>query len=304
MKNQNKRLEFFVSKLLKEAIPLWLAKSYSKTWNKEKHKEWFNGKYRTYIPYIPPEGEAKPPERLVGALDYYGYIIVDYAKGLAKYKDSKNVISLGKVLQKVNRPDLAYMVDTDPHRTKTTNKLIVISRHPYDIAGMSSDRGWKSCVRLGGYVRHPDGTLTWEKDYEAQHCNDYLGNRIRANCLVAYIIDENDKNIKNPKAMIAIKPYEHQDSGKWYYLPDAVYGQNYIGFKKQVRAWLDSKQGKFPKGTYSLIGQPLSWDDYDDVDKPWDYDRNPLGDGDEYSPIGHDDLEDYFNVREETKDDD
>ena len=67
---------------------------------------------------------------------------------------------------------------------------IIISRHPYDIAGMSTGRGWRSCMHL------EDGQF-----------NEYVPQTIAAGGLIAYLCNEDDKNIKNPKGRVLIKPF-------------------------------------------------------------------------------------------------
>lgn len=74
---------------------------------------------------------------------------------------------------------------------KNANDYVVCySRHPYDIIGMSTNRGWHSCMRHSG----SDIITNIKSD-------------IRYGTIIAYLIRKNDKNINNPVARINIKPY-------------------------------------------------------------------------------------------------
>ncbi len=74
---------------------------------------------------------------------------------------------------------------------------IVISRLPYDIAGMSTDRRWTSCMALPGDKKKPSGGIN----------HQIVKNDIEEGTLVAYLVEENDLKVKNPWARILIKPY-------------------------------------------------------------------------------------------------
>ena len=93
--------------------------------------------------------------------------------------------------------------------TSTRDTVIVISRHPYDIAGMSTGRGWSSCqnIRNGGF-KH------------------YVPLSIVGGCLIAYLCRKDNTNVQigedqlarsnkvnigNPLGRVLIKPYIHQD---------------------------------------------------------------------------------------------
>ena len=77
---------------------------------------------------------------------------------------------------------------------------IVISRAAEDIAGMSTDRRWTSCMRLPGYGDKNGGLY-----------NDRLYYDVKLGTLVAYLITKDDRNIENPLARIAIKPLFNLD---------------------------------------------------------------------------------------------
>lgn len=94
---------------------------------------------------------------------------------------------------------------------------IVISRAAEDIAGMSTDRRWTSCMHLPGYI-NSKGELT-----EGGMHYDILENDVRLGTLVAYLIDKEDydkKEIDNPWARIAIKPWFEKETNNYILVPE------------------------------------------------------------------------------------
>jgi len=235
----------YVKKLLDEALPLSLAKEYMKVeWDKERYKEWFGDKYRIEIPI---ESEIKIPPEIKKAVEDAGYDIVDYRLGHARRKGitSKNVTSISKILQTVD-PELKLKFDKDTARaskdTEIENYTIIISRHPYDIAGMSTGRDWAR------------GSCMTQSQYEvmSREVKKALKQDIKYGTLVAYLVDKDDLNIKDPVGRIAIKPLYHEFSNKIYLYPERPYGLPLKQFTTSVQKWLDKNQKDHPAGTYRV----------------------------------------------------
>lgn len=125
--------------------------------------------------------------------------------------------------------------------------IVVISRHPYDIIGMSSDRAWKSCMELPDTNPFcPAGGIYHDKlEYD-----------VKEGTLVAYLIYENDKNINNPVARIAIKPAKNDNIDIILNPEDRHYGGDFISnsviekFKQIVNEWCNKINATRPEGTY------------------------------------------------------
>lgn len=81
--------------------------------------------------------------------------ISHYIQGYFEQKKNGKTqkVKIGKFLQKKGELDLLKRFNEDSTRSLSkqgkSGKLAVISRHPYDIAGMSTDRGWHSCMTAG-----------------------------------------------------------------------------------------------------------------------------------------------------------
>lgn len=115
--------------------------------------------------------------------------------------------------------------------------LIVLSDLPKDIAMMSTDRGWTSCMNL---------------DEGAQADDVYC--EVEQGGIVAYLIGANDKDIKNPYARLLIKRFDNK-AGQSYAIPEKkVYGNTVPGFAEEVQDVINKLQGDIPVGYYDLSG--------------------------------------------------
>jgi len=192
---------------------------------------------------------------------------------------SMRMVKIGKIIEdivkftsnvntneKFNRMLKLIKSEFNTRQTKISeNKFLVcISRHPYDIAGMSTDRRWVSCMTLPGDKKKPEGGMFYE----------YVHFDITEGTLVAYLIDENDKNITHPYARIAIKPYyNYYDKNDILLVPEpTVYSDRKEGlepFQATVKNWVEKVQGrklglfKFNKKLYrdTSKGVVLKYDD-------------------------------------------
>ena len=157
------------------------------------------------------------PKRLYG----FGKMIDTIKKKHADLSGFTRV--LGKSFEDVVR---------DFHQRETIrdnkNYIIVISRHPYDIAGMSTDRGWTSCLNID----------TGERKH-------YVMSTIINAGLVAYFCEEDDTNINDPLGRITIKPFikvgERLDvnNPNWILRCSKSYGMFDPSAIMKTQKWLD-----------------------------------------------------------------
>ncbi len=110
------------------------------------------------------------------------------------------------------------------------NLLVVISQNPFDIAGMSTEKDWTSCMTLGSGSQYTS-----------------VFDEIEDGGLIAYLIKEDDKEINNPLARVLVKRYSGK-GGKNVAMADydsyGLYGSKADDFKQFVHSWLEMKQGK------------------------------------------------------------
>lgn len=212
--------------------------------------------------YFTTEYEGKDPKnednnstyyRLQHLFDDNKFIIVKdmYKDGYCEDKSGRK-LRIGKVLNmlinkaesdhtKEQLRDLLQQYNQDPIRLQgqmTKNKkLIVMSTANYDIAGMTQGRSWQqdSCMRLDS---------EYGQGATFVHCD------IKFGTIVVYLINEDDKNIKNPLGRVLVKPYlnfkNHTDV---YYAADKKEYGGQTGFGALVddlfQDLQDDKEGKF-----------------------------------------------------------
>lgn len=191
----------------------------------------FKGHDRIYIPFN-PKIRIKTPKKISSFVKEKGYDIVDYKSGLAKNEKGR-LIKIGKILKE--NKELNELFNTSRTHSKNDNLLIVISRHPYDIAGMSTGRGWTSCTNL------TDGDL-----------KKYIWKDVENGTLIAYVIDSEDENIEHPICRLLIKQYINikNENDTILFPMVKVYGMNISGFKSAIIEWLNTFQSF--KGVYTF----------------------------------------------------
>lgn len=205
-------------------------------------KHWTK-KDKAYRIYLPVGKTAKPHQTqgrksIEDYLDSVGYMVEDYLIGMAVHKDTGRTMKIGKILSKGKQADLKRVFDNDKSRQAQSSKdmYVVVSRHPYDIAGMSTGRDWESCLNIvGGSNR-----AYTQSDVEAGH-------------LVAYLVEGSDKNINRPLARVRILRYE-ADKGSSYilYRQAKIYGNSNPGFTTTVDRWLAEINPKDAEGMFCL----------------------------------------------------
>lgn len=186
---------------------------------------------RVHVPLQPPKSQHEPD--IAAHLEKHGYRLDDYHKGLVTDKHGRQQ-KLGKVLQKTDAHELLERYSTDPSRAGGSgihqDHHVVISRHPYDVAGMTSKgHSWEeqSCMNFDtGSNRH------------------YLPHEVKAGTHVAYLTHKDDHNIERPVARIAIKPFhgQSQDSKSEPHTilrrEERVYGNAPDSFHATVDSWI------------------------------------------------------------------
>ena len=225
-----------------------------KGWNKNKMKKLFtvDGKphYRIYLPLIDIKTTLPPTKGInhiiiENFIEDKGYKLLDYNQGIAVNNKGRK-LRVSRILK--GNPSLYKLFINDHNRIKQSkdNLLVVISRHPYDIAGMSTHRGWTSCMNIVPSER-PENE---DDDYEDM--TPYIEKAVKSETLIAYLVKKSDPNINKPLGRILLKPYYKVKNRKDKILVmSCVYGNVTPSFKETVKQWLN---GKFHRqeGIYTL----------------------------------------------------
>jgi hypothetical protein len=163
-----------------------------------------------FFTWFGPEGPYKTQMR-----------IIDYNKGLCTDKEGRQM-RIGKLLNKLGEEKLLQTYNKSKENTlKNVSDLqVVISRHPYDIIGMSTDRGWTTCHDLN------------DKRYDGKHLHN-ITRSLRRGTLAAYVIRKSDRNINDPISRCLI-----EDRYNGLGVDHHVYGTNVPGFVKFLDNWV------------------------------------------------------------------
>lgn len=234
------------------AIPLsQVRKVLTKNWDKRRYANVFKkfGEPRGFRIYLElgkltVDRKVRVPNQIASYLKSKGFELQDYGKGIVLDKH-RRPMRLGKVLSK--NPELKKIFDNDKQRSNVTldeneDLLVVISRHPYDIAGMSTGRGWTSCMNLDGGIN-----------------SRYIPKEIKVGSLIAYLIRPNDKDIGSPIARCLIKPFLDEDRKK-FLVADKSYPYGFNKFQQFVQRWVD----KHLNGDSGILAGSLNEESYND----------------------------------------
>ena len=256
---------------IEEALKPSEYRPFVKGWDKDRWAAIFNGKYRIYLPLVQSSSEVSPNTQVVYFLDKNGFSVKDYTNNLAidtKGREKR----IGSIVAK--DPLVKKMYDNDPARQGSavkSNQMVVISRHPYDISSMSTDRGWTSCMNLRGGNKNPH----------------YIQIEIKAGTIIAYLVDKKDKNINNASARVLIKPFIADDTSSQnddsivLGIQDKVYGTATDAFTNTVIKWVDGVNlSRKMDGVFSL--HPGVYDD-SGLDKKRFYTQGKKSKGSAYS---------------------
>jgi len=172
---------------------------------------------RIYFPFnIKTQTGNKLPESISKFLEMIRYKIID---GDIKYcMDSYDrKYSIAKALLNTSKEmydEYQFFLQSENY-VKPQECLICVSRHPYDIIGSSTGRGWTSCF-----------------DFDKKE-NTFFTEKMKQGCLVAYLISKKDINIKNPISRILIYNVGNEEDP--YFISDnLIYGSRVEGLKEEV----------------------------------------------------------------------
>lgn len=246
--------------------------------NRYPFSDWFGNQKRVYYPFKNTAEETFVDEEVEEELEASGYEITDYLGGYCQ-KDGRT-FKIGKVLNKLKREEVKKVretineehakgveetfnriINTFINSEYRTNKkyqddlMVVFSQDPHDVAKMSYERNWTSCMELGGGGH-----------YESVLCEVSSGG------FVAYLITSDDKEIENPLARIHIRRFINQNGISFAKPEENVYGNSVSGFEEFVEDWISKNNakryelsGQEEAGVYRLMGGDYS-DTYSNVE--------------------------------------
>jgi len=190
----------------------------------------FGTKTRTNIPFEGGTRQGDPDKDVSEHLEDKGFQVDkdDYHKGIThSYGDTskRRPLKIGKVLEQTKAPEdikKAYMKDPYRGAAKASHLVATASRHPFDVAGMSTDRGWTSCMNLTDPRPH----------------KNKLKEDLDRGTHVAYLHHKSDTTISHPVSRVAMKPYHSSKGDHTILRPEGkTYGMENPEFHKSVANW-------------------------------------------------------------------
>ena len=265
-----------ISNIYKEAIELTHARSLRKI-AAEVDPEGFKNKGKRVIlpdtvPYMDLKELAKIPfpadsnanfSRVEETLRKAGYVLgktldeekENYFKNICfKNEDFKNPTKIAKVLTALGETDYLQRFINDPYREafismqkdieKGIKYKVLVSTLYLDVAGMSTDKKWTSCMNLGGKRKFSKG----KDKHQPEGSNaEFIAKDIEMGTIVAYLIrtpyKSLDRAIDDSLARISIRPHDaaDQDDYNVCYVAGPVYGIKNQGFIDIVKDYADKQ---------------------------------------------------------------
>ena len=182
---------------------------------------------------LPEDFELKSIEYLegkfkVGNREYnIGKILNELKNNVNKIQNSDNIKKI-KEKDRVEANHINYHLSMIDKYLKNFNSRpiikniecqVVISRDPYDIAGMSTDRRWTSCMELKNENKNYDERS--RNQNQGGQFRYYVKNDLIEGSLIAYLIDKDDREIEEPYARVLIKPYINRQGDQIFLSPEA-----------------------------------------------------------------------------------
>lgn len=179
--------------------------------------------------------DYKLQSEIIDFLKEKNYNIHDEIQGMCIKipKDAREKVSavkIGKILGKFGQNDLlkAYTDLRTLHQVDVENYIIVVSRHPYDVVGVSTRRQWTSCIDLH------------EKTYKGEHLRGKFTDLLKVGSMAAYLIRNNDLNITDPVARMNFQ-YNKNNNCIYQY---EMHGKPNATFSKVLLDWLNNVNKK------------------------------------------------------------
>jgi hypothetical protein len=246
-------------KFLTEAIPLpevvkhKMSRKNSGAYTKNAIAQVFGNKDRLVLPFDfdinrdyesiknDPDSTFYKISELLDNYNFYIKNIKDYVNGICYKKNDKNVYKIGKILTEfgnaiemttkkggtIKTTQEVEDYKADPIKNITDDSLVVVvSRHPYDIYGMSTDRSWTSCMNMG------DGSMkcAMKKD-------------VKYGSIIMYLVPESELKqngkiaLKKPLARILLRPIVNPQK-ELAYSRGPLYGAKIEKFKEFANDWV------------------------------------------------------------------
>lgn len=193
---------------------------------------------------------ATPNKGILEHLAKHGITVHDYTNNVALQRITTNKgtkvrpIKISKALEMTDAPEeLKKAFVNDGARVRDKTLQLVISRNPYDIGAMSTNRGWHSCQEI------PENEGELRKLGSDPYFNHII-HEFKHGTLAAYITAKGDDNIDSPMARTLIKRYIN---GKHdIYRPVGIYKGAGTSAEKTLQDFTQLNYPAAPDKTYTM----------------------------------------------------
>lgn len=207
--------------------------------------------------------KVQPNEDVMNALTTMQYDVMDYNKGI--FVKPPKPESIGKIFQaNAVEPRIANIFEVEHTEDfNTSNQVIVITRDKYEVAEVSTNKKWNSCLNLGGGWTGLDTLGKRQGENSEPAIRD-----VSIGCIAAYLVKKNDMNLDDPVARVSMKPFisdttHHIALG----VHDKVYfrGASYPSeFREKVKEWADAVNASQElDGLFILHPEAYNFDEFE-----------------------------------------
>lgn len=126
-----------------------------------------------------------------------------------------------KILETPEKPlNLSQVFASDPIRAAKKDVKLVVTRSKEGVAGMSTGKGWQSCMNLDtGCNRH------------------YVPHDVEQGTLTAYLVKKEDTHFDNPVGRVNLKQFKNEEGHRIWRPEGAVYGAMPQGAIHAIKNW-------------------------------------------------------------------
>lgn len=207
---------------IKKIVQHWIKSNHRNT---EFTDHLFQHGDRIFVPLMKSEcTQVHPHPKVLYHLHNKGYTIHDYAKGMALDQHRREV-RIGKILSNADPETLkAFSNDQARNNARNPDMVMCITRDAHDVATISTNRGWNSCLNMiGGSCAH-----------KVEH-------QVISGAHAAYLVKSTDTELKNPMARISLNPHHSIDQSHTILSPERItYGTGCNDFKHSVNMWCET----------------------------------------------------------------
>lgn len=150
-------------------------------------------------------------------------------------------VNYGMSRKKELKTNLVTAFEKDPNRAPSGLHMI-ITREPFEVAGMATDKKYKSCMQLPAHDGDENEGLNYDHiKYDLKHQN-----------MAVYLNNAGDDDIDNARSHIILKKYTNKDGHHIWRPTTMTHGDHIEGFHKAILDFAKTNWPSLPGSKYKL----------------------------------------------------